>query len=56
MSIYFSEIQSKRHYISFHGPGFLIFLDFRTVDGKDGEKYPMEDMNVLNVLKLLNFW
>lgn len=32
------------------------FLLFRTVDGRDGGRYPMEDMNVLNELELLNFW
>jgi len=29
---------------------------YRIVDGKDGERYLMEVMNVLNVLKQQNIW
>lgn len=36
--------------------GILLANVFRTMVGKDGVKYLMEDMNVLNAPKLLNFW
>lgn len=34
----------------------LLNASFRTRDGKAGERYPMVDFSVLNVLKLLIFW
>lgn len=34
----------------------LVSASFRTRGGRAGERYPMVDISVLNVLKLLIFW